>query len=142
MTKNLIKVLALTTSLFGCAILHKTQISEIDNSGKLTPFEFKVSETGVDLSEITRIQRGLFDSKDANKVGDAAAIIGLFQMGPRTGNAVFNENYAVDLYKVLHSQCPNGEVTGVTAIRETRKYPVISGEIVKIKGYCLTRGGV
>ena len=137
---KLIIYLALSSSLIGCAVLHKVQISEIDNRGKLTPFEIKVSETGVDLNDIRNIQRGLFNTKDGNKVGDALAIVGLFQMGPRTGNIVFNEDYAMNLYKALHAQCPSGEVTGVTAIRETRKYPVISGEIVKIKGYCLTKG--
>lgn len=141
MKKNLI-ALAMSLPFLGCAVLHKVQISEIDNRGTLTPFEIKVSETGVDLNEVRNIQRGLFNTRDGNKAGDALAIIGLFQMGPRTGNLVYNDTYAVNLYKALHSQCPNGEVTGLTSIRETRKYPVISGEIVKIKGYCLTKGGV
>ncbi len=118
----------------GCAVLHKTQISEIDNRTATTPFEIKVSETGVDMQDVVAIQRGLF--KNSKEVGDAAAIVGLFQMGPRTGAPVYVENYAVDLYKALHAQCPNGTVTGITSIRETRKYPVISGEIIKIKGYC------
>lgn len=136
--KHFLLINALSVVLFsGCAVLHKTQISEIDNRTKLVPFEIKVSETGVDMQDVVAIQRGLF--KNSKEVGDAAAIVGLFQMGPRTGAPVYVENYAVDLYKALHAQCPNGMVTGVTSIRETRKYPVISGEIIKIKGYCTTQ---
>lgn len=125
----------------GCAVLHKTQISEIDNRNRyaLVPFEIKVSETGVDMQDVHAIARAFKDSKAADRVGDAAAIVGLFQMGPRTGGPVYVEGYAKRLIYALHQQCPNGGITGVTSVRETRKYPVISGEIVKINGYCLRR---
>ncbi len=128
--------------LSSCAVLHKTQIGEIDNRKgfALVPFEIKVSETGVDMKEVTAIQRSLFkEGKESKAIGDVAAIIGLFQMGPSTGNPVFVENYAKDLIYALHQQCPNGGITGITSVRETRKYPVISGEIVKIRGYCLRK---
>lgn len=126
----------------GCAFLHKVQISEIDNRQgySLVPFEIKVSETGIDLKEVTAIQRTLFkDSRAGKDIGNLAAVISLFQLGPRTGNAVYVENYAVDLVSALHAQCPNGAVTGLTSIRESRKYPVVSGEIVKVTGYCLRK---
>lgn len=128
--------------LGSCAVLHRTQIGEIDQRPgiELTPFEIKVSETGVDLKEVTAIQRGLFkDSREAKAAGDLAAIISLFQMGPKTGNPVYSDSYARDLVKALHNQCPRGSVTGVTSVRETRKYPVVSGEIVKIRGYCISK---
>ncbi len=125
----------------GCAILHKAQIGEIDNRSEFVgvPFEIKVSETGVDLAEAAKIQKGLFaeSGREANALGDAAAIISLFQMGPRTGAPVFSDKYAEKLVYALHQQCPTGRITGLNSIREMRKYPVISGEIVKITGLCL-----
>ncbi len=126
--------------LSGCAQLHHVQMSEIDAREKfaLVPFEIKVSEVGVDLNEAVHIQRSLFaSSKEANAAGDIAAIVALFQLGPRTGAPVYSERYAEKMIFALHQQCPSGGITGVTSIRETRSYPVIKGEIVKIKGYCL-----
>ncbi len=136
-----LSLLLLACSVTGCAVLHKTQISEIDNRNQysLVPFEIKVSETGVDLKDVQNIARSFKDSKAADKVGDAAALIGLFQMGPKTGAPVYVEGYAKKLIYAIHQQCPNGGVTGVTSVRETRKYPVISGEIVRINGYCLRK---
>ena len=127
-------------ALSGCAVLHKVQLSDIDNREgyALVPFEIKVSETGVDLQEAAEISRGLFrNSQDAQHASEAAAFIGLFQMGPRTGNAIYSDSYAQKLVYAVHQQCPSGRITGVQSIRETRKYPVISGEIVKIAGYCM-----
>jgi hypothetical protein len=126
--------------LSACAVLHKTQIGEIDNRSNhaLVPFEIKVSETGVDMRQVTAIQRSLFkDNRAANALGSAAAIISLFQMGPRTGYPVFTENYAKDLIYAIHTQCPSGMITGLMTVREMRKYPIVSGEIVKVRGYCL-----
>ena len=60
----------------------------------------------------------------------------MFQMGPRTGNPVYNATYARDLHQQLRRTCPRGHITGITAVREARKYPVISGEIVRIVATC------
>lgn len=127
-------------ALAGCAQLHRVQISEIDArpAFALVPFEFKVSETGVDLNEAIHIQKALFaNSKAADTMSDIAAIVALFQIGPRTGAPVYSEHYAEKLIFALHQQCPSGNITGVTSIRETRSYPVIKGEIIKIRGYCM-----
>ena len=139
---NGLKILVIGSlwSLSGCAILHKVQLSDIDNRSEfaLVPFELKVSETGVDLQEANRIQRGLFrNSQESQAIGDIAAVIALFQQGPRTGAPVYTEGYAQKLVFALHQQCPSGKITGVMSIRETRKYPVISGEIVKLTGFCM-----
>jgi hypothetical protein len=68
-------------------------------------------------------------------------LIGLFQMGPQTGNPVYSKDYARNLMQLIYEKCPSGKVTGLTSVRESRKYPVISGEIVKVTGFCLIRKG-
>ena len=40
---------------------------------------------------------------------------------------------------MLKAECPSGKLTGLMSVRESRKYPVISGEIVKVTGYCVTQ---
>lgn len=123
--------------LSGCAHLHHVQVGQIDNRNALidVPFEVLMSETGVSTEEIGAIARATRTGagKDA---GNVAAIIGLFQMGPRTGNPVYNERYAEKLVYEIYRKCPSGRVSNLVSIREMRKYPVISGEIVKVTGVC------
>jgi hypothetical protein len=131
-------------SLSGCAVLHHVQISDIDNRAKFTlvPIEVKVSEVGVDLGDAKAIaQAGLANQRDRQAAGDIASIIQSFQMGPRTGAPVYSDKYAEKLIYQLHTQCPSGKITGVQSVRESREYPVIKGEIVKITGYCLREKG-
>ena len=136
--RRLLGSLIMIPFLGGCAFLHKVQLSDIDNRSELTPFEIKVSETGVDINEAVRLQRALFkDSKTMNDAGDIAGIVALFQQGPVTGAPVYKKDYAEKIVHAIHQSCQGGRITGLTSIRETRKYPVISGEIVKIKGYCM-----
>ena len=104
---------------------------------KWRPFELKVSETGVDIQGATRVTRSLIKNKQTSKELQAIAnIISLFQMGPSTGYSVFNDRYAENIVLDLHKICPSGIITGLTLIREMRTYTFISGEIVKITGYC------
>jgi hypothetical protein len=125
-------------ALTNCAVLHHIQLADVDNleGYAKVPIEVKVSEVGVDMKQIENIARstGGQGGKDA---GDAAAFIQYFQMGPRTGAPVYTDKYAEKIIYQLHTQCPSGRITGLTSIRETREYPVIKGEIVKISGYCL-----
>ena len=126
-----------------CAWLHHVQVGEIDNSGhgKLRAFELKVSESGINFEEAGRIAKSLNGSAAGRKdVDNITNAIGMFQMGPRTGNIVFNDTYAKNIVNDIYKECPSGQVTGLVSIRESRKYPVISGEIIKIKGYCVTGG--
>ena len=128
----------------GCAILHHVQFSDLDNRSQfvMVPIEVKVSETGVDLGDVSAISNGaLKNSGNQQAVGDALAVLQSFQIGPRTGPPVYSDKYAEKIIYQLHTQCPSGKITGVQSTRETRKYPVISGEIVKITGFCLREKG-
>lgn len=126
--------------LTSCAVLHHVQVGDVNDDEKFTlrPFELKVSETGVDFEEAGKIAKAFTGSKAAKKDIDGVTdIIQLFQQGPRTGVPVFSETYAQNIIHDLYKECPTGKITGIVSIREMRKYPVISGEIVKIKGYCM-----
>jgi hypothetical protein len=125
--------------LSGCAIMHHTQVGEIDSQAVLKGrrFEILISETGVNFDEAARVGKALTQHQQTrDDIGGVAGIISLFQMGPRTGNQVFSPMYADKAFDLLRKECPRGVVSGLVSIRETAKYPVVSGEIVKIIGYC------
>lgn len=125
--------------LSGCAIVHQYQMDSIDSDMVLKgkKFEIIVSETGVNLQEATSTAK-LFtrDAKTQNQMQAVNNVVSMFQMGPRTGNMVFNDKYADGLFKAIQIKCPSGKVSGVSSVRETAKYPIVSGEIVRITGYC------
>jgi hypothetical protein len=123
----------------GCAVLHHVQVGQIDNrtaKSVAIPFEIMMSQTGISTEEISALAKAA-NSRNGDNASGAAAIVSLFQMGPRTGNLVYDEKYASRLVYEIHQKCPSGRVTGLMSIREMRKYPVISGEIVKVTGYCM-----
>ena len=138
MFKKIILLSLLGVFVNGCAILHRVQLSDIDNTPGMVkvPIEVKVSETGVDVKQIEDIARAT-KSSGGEQTGDLAQMIQYFQMGPRTGAPVYTESYAQKVVYQLHTQCPSGRITGLSSIRETRDYSVIKGEIVKITGFCL-----
>ena len=118
-----------------CARLDHIQIGNIDNTHKkTTPFSIKVSEQGYNLGEARSIARFLKASKEGEEVLN---IIAMFQMGPRTGNPVFVENYAENILDLIHKKCPSRKVKNLDVRREAVKYPVISGEIININGECI-----
>lgn len=125
--------------LSSCAIIHKHQVQDIDSKilkGKR--FEFLISETGVEITEGVRLAGVLSGNKNTNRSAQGLAnIIGLFQMGPRTGNPVYSLEFAKGLNKKIAEACKGKELSGLTFLREMNKYPVVSGEIIKIAGYCL-----
>lgn len=126
-----------------CAQLHHVQIGEIVNNPNYTqkPFDIKISETGINLQEAADIAKFVGNKDQGDTAQSIANTIGMFQMGPVTGNPVYVKDYAKNLIQVIYEKCPSGRVTGLTSIRETRKYPVVSGEIVKVTGYCLIPKG-
>ena len=130
--------LVLIMFLSSCAYVYQVQVGDIDDreSFESSPFEIKVSEKGFNLEEAGEIAEAL-GNDSGKKVGD---LLGMFQMGPRTGNPVYNERYAEDLLFLIKQKCPNGRVSGLTITREqSERYPVISGEIVKVTGHCLRK---
>lgn len=140
------QVLSLTLfalTLTGCAALHHAQVGEIDNRdgalGKARKFDVKVSDVGVNLKETANLARAIRGKREDKGVDDVERILGYFQQGPTTGEKVFNDTYAEKVLALVKAECPGGQITGLMSVRETRKYPVISGEIVKITGYCVTR---
>ena len=132
----MLRILIISIILSSCAISHHVQVGDIvrTGKGKLTPFDIKLSQTGVNIKEAANVVSAV--TKDNNRAQKIAEIIALFQMGPKTGNPVFNEKYADQVPKVILEKCPSGKVTGLLMIRETAKYPVVSGEIVRVTGYC------
>ncbi len=137
-------ILAANLFLISCAQLHHVQLGDIDSRPGFVakPFEILVSETGINIGEVAGVSKAVLKQNQHKDLKNIAAFISLFQMGPRTGNPVYVKDYAKNVVQVVYEKCPSGRVTGLMSIRETRKYPVVSGEIVKIKGYCLLpRGG-
>jgi hypothetical protein len=124
----------------GCAVMHSTQLGDIDADTVMSskPFEIKLAAIGVDTEEA--VETAAIIAEASGGSGDSMRTIGdiiaLFQMGPRTGNPVFNVKYSDEVIHQLREECPSGRITGLTMVRETAKYPVVSGEIVKIVGYC------
>ena len=129
--------------LCSCAQLHHVQIGELVSHPDFIqkPFDIKLSETGINIQEAANVSKVFMDKNRQKEAENIASIIGLFQMGPRTGNPVYVRDYAKNLIQLIYEKCPSGKVTGLMSIRESRKYPVVSGEIVKVTGYCLIRKG-
>lgn len=126
--------------LTSCASLHHVQVGTIDNRNnqKMRPVEVMVSGTGVNIDEVKQLSNQILGSKRGGKqAGQAADTFDSFQMGPKTGDIVYNEHYADNVAQLLKEKCQQGKITGITSIRETMKYPVISGEIVKFRAYCI-----
>ncbi|MBH25888.1 MAG: hypothetical protein CMH57_15885 [Myxococcales bacterium] len=140
MTRWLTLVAALA-ALAGCAQAHQVQLGEVDSRAVVEGrrFEILVSETGVNVQQAAEIGGALVSSQAGNlsTLGD---IIAMFQMGPATGNPVFREEYADAVLELIRAECPSGRITGLTSIRESASYPVVSGEVIKVVGYCVEEG--
>jgi hypothetical protein len=132
-------IVASSLLLTACAHMHHYQLGDIDSTrGRLTPFEIQVDETGVNVHEGAAVVKAAVQSREAARhVGNIEAIIALTQVGPKTGNPTFSDYWADGMLAKVLERCPSGQVTGLVAVRETMKYPVVSGEIVTVKGYCI-----
>ena len=130
-------------SCTGCAVMHHTQVGEVDSEVVLEGerFELLLSEVGVNVDEAAVIAAAVAGKRASKQVGAVQDIIKMFQMGPRTGNPVFDEAYSDRIITLLKKACPSGRLSGLISIRETAKYPVVSGELVKLVGYCLREKG-
>ena len=133
----------LTTGLSntGCVYLHSAQVGDVDSEivSHGQRFEIRVSEGGFNLQEGTQLAASMAKAagRSSDTIESVSGIIQLFQVGPKTGNPVFTDDYSDDLIHQLKLKCPSGRISGLTSVRETAKYPVVSGEVVKLIGYCL-----
>lgn len=125
--------------LAGCASLYQVEIGNIDNThGPMNRVEVKSSETGVDVSQASSMANTISRSRTVHEVSNTVSSVWqLISYGPRTGNVTFSDSYADGLETKLLSSCPSHRLTGVTSIRESNHYPVISGEMVRLIGYCI-----
>ena len=133
-------ILVGTLLLLGaCARLDYVQIGDIDQSkGKLSPISVKVSENGVEMAVIAGVAAELASSsKNSQHLKEIRDLLALMNMGPRTGNPVFNDTYAENILDALYQQCASGKITGIRNIREATSYGPISGEIVRIDADCI-----
>ena len=133
---RLVPLLApLAIPLAGCATLHHVQLDEIDASrGRLEPFEIHVSELGIDVRQAGHVASAVSGSKAPNKV---AALVSLFQFGPKTGEPGLDDRYADVVAQAILERCPGGRVTGLVSVRESTKYYAVSAEYVSVRGFCI-----
>jgi len=126
-----------------CAVLHRVQFSDMNkiSGGKKTPISIKASETTIDLLEVGTASKSLgkaLGNKGAQQAGSAFELVSFFlQFGPKTGTPVFNDRYARDIPEKLSQTCSGGTLTEIVSVRETRSYPVVKGEIVRVDGICV-----
>ena len=131
--------------LFQCSIPYRYTIGDLDNtSSRKKSFQIIVSETGINFEEgIGVAQGGLYlgnpgqNSRGNKNLAYLKILIFLSTMGPTTGQKILNSNYADKLGDVIQKNCPSGRVVNLRNIREAARYPVVSGEIVRIEGDCL-----
>lgn len=131
--KTLLPLAAFLLLLTSCARLHHITVSNVDARMKGSPFEVYVSDMGVNIGETSRAMSRASKDGTFKKIGD---IVSMFQMGPRTGNPIYHVNEFMGIGEAIKSKCPSMKVTGLTSIREMRNYNFVSGEIVKITGFC------
>lgn len=125
-----------------CAVLYSVQMTDLDQTQcELIPFEIKVSEFGIDGAKVAQIGAIVTSGQTSNNLKAVRDIMAIVQFGPRTGNPVYSEKYADQLAQAVYQQCPSGKLTGLASYREARNYTAVSGEIVKVKGFCILENG-
>ena len=125
--------------LSACARMDHVQVGDIDQSqGKLKPISVKVSENTVSVDATLSFADAMTKNASANDDIEALQTIwALLNMGPRTGNPVFDDSYAQNVLNQLYAQCPSGKITAIRSIREANDYAIASGEIVRIDADCI-----
>ncbi len=123
----------------GCSQLHHVHIGEIDQSqGRLTPFTIMVNELGFDAAKAAEIGGAVAKSASTSEDLEIVAfILAISNFGPKTGNPVYNDAYADNVFSEVIKACPSKKITGLTSVRESTNVGPISGEVVRINGYCI-----
>ncbi|MEZ9709088.1 hypothetical protein AB4254_10460 [Vibrio breoganii] len=126
-------------SVSACSQLHHVQLSDIDQTqGELSPIRIKVNEFGFDAAETARIGSEVVTSERASENMEiVATVLALMNMGPTTGNPVYNDAYADKIMQQVDAQCPSHNLTGLTSVRESTNFGTVSGEVVRVDGYCI-----
>ena len=128
----------MTLACGGCASLHHYELADIDNSKKARAFEIQLDETGVDAEQAMRLAKlAAADRKTKERLSSAENVWALTHVGYTTGKATFSDDWADGLLARILERCPSGHVTGLNVQRESADYPVVSGEIVTVKGFCV-----
>jgi hypothetical protein len=143
--KTLIHLIGFVLLGISCAFPYRYSIGDLDNtSSKRKHFQILVSETGVNFEEAIGIaQVGMYatnrreNTEGIRNLEYIKILIQLSTMGPTTGRKLYNSDYADRLGEVILKNCPSGKVVNLRNIREAARYPVVSGEIVRIEGDCL-----
>jgi len=125
--------------LAGCSQLHHVQIGEIDQSqGSLTPFSIRVNELGFNAAETAEIASEVIKSESSSEgLEFVSLILAISNTGPTTGNPVYNDTYANEVLNKVTKACPSKKITGLTSVREAITAGPVSGEVVRIDGYCI-----
>ncbi|MCW8328556.1 hypothetical protein MD588_07020 [Photobacterium sp. SDRW27] len=135
--KNLVGIGCLF--LAGCSQLHHVQIGEIDQSqGSLSPFSIQVNELGFDAAQTAGIASDVIKNESHSEDLELVSlIIAISNTGPVTGNSVYNDAYADKILDDVTRACPSKKITGLTSVREATTVGPVSGEVVRIDGYCI-----
>ncbi len=141
--RRVVFVFTLSGLTQSCAYLHSVMLSDVESRrGPVETIDVKVSENTVDFAELAKIGKeiGKYEKfKGVGKAGDLLEMYTLFfQWGPKTGAPVFNPLYAQVVPDLVQAKCKNGRVSNLVSIRESREYPVVKGEIIRIKALCHT----
>jgi len=124
--------------LTACARLDHVQIGDIDQTqGNLTPFTVQISEFGIEAAAAAEVGRIATKGQASQQFQEIRDILTLMNMGPRTGNPVYDDSYAEKVMEYMYAECPSGQVTGLTSVREAKGFGPVSGEIIRISGYCI-----
>lgn len=135
-------LLLCSVALSGCAVLHRTGIGELEPQGSQgIPIDIRVSETGFDIKGAASAGRSLtqrYGNRNARDAGSTLeTIVALTNMAPQVGNPTVTDTWADSMAGALREKCPNGKITNIQFVRETAKYPLVSGEIVRISALCI-----
>ncbi len=127
--------------MFGCMQLHNVQYEDIDTTRNGKKFEIVITETGFSSDEAADVAQGSYKMANMGQESDEIEMIRLFlemsQFGPKTGDPVFDDRFADNIEKEILKKCPSGNVINLAFIRETKDSPIVSGEMVRIKGECI-----
>lgn len=123
--------------------MHRTHVSEIEpRLPDSHPIDIKASEIGFDVQGAGKMSSRLLKrggNQDAAKWLDF--IVWATTWSPKTGNPTTSETWADSVPSALKKECPNGKVSNIQVVRESASYPLVSGEIVRIRAICYGSNG-